>query len=151
MDGYARRMWGFNNVDKVIPVKYGVFRTRFLNKEARDRALEMTNLLLDSFPIFIRQWEEGINLEALTFDKVPIWVRTYELPLKYWGSLNKLMYAIGDPIKADNATAKRNRIQYARYLVEMNNNEEFSASLMFKNEDGMIVQYPIEYEWRPIK
>ena len=83
MDGYARRMWGFNNVDKVIPVKYGVFLIRFLNKEARDRALEMTNLLLDSFPIFIRQWEEGINLEAWTFDKVPIWVRTYELPLKY--------------------------------------------------------------------
>ena len=70
---------------------------------------------------------------------------------KSWGCLNKLMYAIGDPIKANNATAKRNRIQYARYLVEMNNNEEFSASLMFKNEDGMIVQYPIEYEWRPIK
>lgn len=149
VDGFCRRLWGKLNIDKTIPVKRGVFMVRFLNKEARDKALNAQNVMLDSNPVFLKQWEDGMDLDKAEFVNLPIWVNVLDLPLKYWGMLEKLMTTIGHPIKPDKATAMRDRIKYVRYLVEMNIKEEFPEQLTFRNEHGEVVHYPVEYEWKP--
>lgn len=149
VDGFSRRLWGKLNVDKIIPIKRGVFLIRFLNTETRDKALNMKNLMLDHNPVFLKQWTDGMNFDKTEFEKVPIWVNIYDLPLKYWGSLVKLLNSFGQPIKPDSATARRDRIHYARYLVEMNIKGDFPDYLVFKNENGVVVKYPVEYDWKP--
>lgn len=105
--------------------------------------------MLDDSPVFLKQWEDGMELDKAEFVNLPIWVNILDLPLKYWGMLERLMTTLGQPIKPDKATAMRNRVKYARYLVEMNIKEEFPNQLEFKNEHGVVVAYPVEYEWMP--
>lgn len=69
---------------------------------------------------------------------IPIWIQILELPLKYWGCLSKLLSQIGNPIKPDNATVNRDRIGYARYLVEMDINGCFPDQLTFKSEHRVL-------------
>lgn len=38
-DGFCHRIWGKSNVNKVIPIKKGVFLIRFLNNESKNKAL----------------------------------------------------------------------------------------------------------------
>lgn len=44
-----------------------------------------------------------------------------KLHLKYWGekSLHKIVAQLGDAIKRDEATRNKDKIQYARVLVEV--------------------------------
>lgn len=58
-EGYCHRLWGKNNVDKVIPIKKGIFLIRFLNTESKTKALQMHNLMLDNRPVFFKQWHDG--------------------------------------------------------------------------------------------
>jgi hypothetical protein len=43
--------------------------------------------------------------------RVPVWVRLYNVPLKYW--------TIGGPLHADHTTLLRKRLSYARVCVEI--------------------------------
>ena len=105
IEGFSRRIWGNLNIDKIIPVKRGVYLIRFLNNESRDKALNMKNLLFDNSPVFLKSWTEGMNFDKAEFEDVPIWINIYDLPLKYWGSLSKILKSIGNPIRADAGTS----------------------------------------------
>lgn len=83
--GFCKRMWGDQNVDKVIVLKKGVFLIRFLNHEAKNKALKASHLMFDKRPVFLKQWEDGMEFENEELQKVPVWVQLPELPLKYWG------------------------------------------------------------------
>ena len=151
IDGFSRRLWGKLNVDKVILIKSGIYLVRFLNIEAKNKALSMSNLMLDKFPVFLKPWEDGMEFDKHEFVNIPVWLRISELPLKYWGCLQKILQKIGTPIKPDNATAQRDKIRYARYCVEMDIHGNFPDQIVFKNEQGVVVDYPIHYEWKPQK
>lgn len=47
-------------------------------------------------------------------------------------------------MKADAATANRDRIGYARFLVEMNINGVWKMS-----ENGVMLEQEVVYEWKP--
>lgn len=51
---------------------------------------------------------------------MPIWIQLPSLNLKYWGEicLFKLVKGIGQPLKLDQATQSKDRLLYARVLVE---------------------------------
>lgn len=151
IDGYCRRIWGNLNVDKVIPVKRSMFMVRFLNKETLEKALNMHYLMFDGKPVFLKQWYDGIDFNPIDFQKAPIWVQLPGLPLKYWGCLDKLLTSLGLPIKADQATTNRERVGYPRYLVEMDMTSKFPNTLQFKNEKGILMVQPIQYDWIPVK
>lgn len=115
-DGYARRIWGNANVDKTIPIKKGIFVIRFLNKEALEKALTMTNLMFDKHLVFVKQWEDDTDIEKIEVVKVPIWIQLPNLPVRYWGQncLAKIVELVGKPVKPDMATQHRERLAYAR-------------------------------------
>lgn len=66
-----------------------------------------------------------LNLFKLT--KMHVWIQLPNLLLKYWGkgSLEKIISLVGDHIKPDSATQMKDRISYARYLVEVDINDDF--------------------------
>ncbi|XP_075100397.1 uncharacterized protein LOC107821039 [Nicotiana tabacum] len=84
-------------------------------------------------------------------EQVPIWIRLVGLDLKYWGqaSLIKIAGLVGKPVKADTATTRKEKLMYARVMVEVPLNKTYPDSVMFENELGQIIEQEIEYEWKP--
>lgn len=81
---------------------------------------------------------------------VPIWIQL-QLDFKYWGirCLQKLVSPIGKMIKADQATEKREILQYARVMVDVKVDQVFPYQLTFINEKSIEAVFGVMYEWKP--
>lgn len=80
--------------------------------------------------------------------KVLAWIRLPGLNIKYWGkgTLTKIAGLVGKPLKADRATKNKERMTYARILVELPLDKIYPIGIMFKNEQRRIVEQLVEYE-----
>ena len=74
------------------------------------------------------------------------------MDLKYWGEkcLFKLVSEIGKLVKLDQATTYKDRLNFARILVEVMVDQHFSNSISFENEKGCIIKQMVGYERKPI-
>lgn len=59
------------------------------------------------------------------------------------------MAQIGDPVKCDETTSKREKVQYARVLVRVQIDQNLPNSLVFLDEKGLTQECRVEYEWKP--
>ncbi|KAG5577524.1 hypothetical protein H5410_057658 [Solanum commersonii] len=152
MDGFFKRIWKGKGVNKVAQVNKGVFLVRFQSKEERDKVVEESVIMFDRKPVVIRPWKADNDVTKEKADKVSIWIRLVGLDVKYWGknALTKIVGLVGNPLRADKATTNRERMTYAKLLVEIPLNQEYPTCIMFENENGNIVEQRVEYEWKPV-
>lgn len=152
MEGFAKRIWGSMNVDKIVLIKKGIFVIRFLNKDTKEKAVGSTNLMLDKKPVFVKNWDDDSNLEKIEVVKVPTWIQLPNLPVRYWGQgcLAKIVEFVCNPIKPDLATQNRDRLAFARYLVEVPINSNLPDKISFETEKGTVHEQNVHYEWRPM-
>lgn len=149
MEGFIRRIWKNFNVDKVVLVKKGIYLVRFLTMDMRDKVTS-GHFFFDSKPMIVKPWSVDMDMEKEEIKSVPIWIQLI-LNFKYWGekSLFKIVSQLGKPIKRDAATVSRDKLQYARVLVDMPITQKLPDQVSFMNEHSELVQVPITYEWRP--
>ena len=149
MEGFFRRIWKSFNVDKITLIKRGVFLVRFNVMDSPDSVLN-GHYFFNKKPLTLKSWSPDIDFVKEDIKTLPIWVQL-RLPLKYWGenSLHKIVSQLGDPIKMDDATRNRDKLQFARILVEMKIEQEFPDHIWFVNEYGEKVKVPVEFEWLP--
>ncbi|XP_048489821.1 uncharacterized protein LOC125491779 [Beta vulgaris subsp. vulgaris] len=149
MEGFFRRIWKSFNVDKVALIKRGVFLVRFNAMDSRDSVLN-GHYFFDKKPLIMKPWSPDIDFVKEDIKTLPIWVQL-RLPLKYWeeNSLHKIVSQLGDHIKRDEATRNRDKLQFARILVEMEIEQKFPDHVWFMNEYGEKVKVPVEFEWLP--
>ncbi|XP_070054648.1 uncharacterized protein [Nicotiana tomentosiformis] len=121
MNGYFHRIWGEMGIDKVVQVNRGVFLVRFTQIESRVKVVEEGVQMFDKKPVIVKPWSPEIDTRKETFSKVPIWIRLPELDIKYWGqnALTKIAGLVGNPLKANRATTLKERMTFARVLVEV--------------------------------
>jgi len=74
----------------------------------------------------------------------------HKLDVKFWGAaaLSKIASMVGVPIMVDSMTQSRNRISYARILVEVNP-ADLPDEVLFEDEKGVVHTQQITYEWKP--
>lgn len=77
------------------------------------------------------------------FDVLPTWI---ELNVDF---LRKLVVPFEIFVKVDQATTKREKLHYARVLINVKVDEEFSDQISFNNEKGIDVVFDVVYEWKP--
>lgn len=72
--------------------------------------------------------------------------------MKYWekGALTKIVGLVGNPVKANSATTMKQRLMYARVMVEVKMNHPLPNTVLFENEVECVVEKKEEYEWKPI-
>lgn len=82
---------------------------------------------------------------------MPIWIQL-TLDFKYWGMscLEKIIQPLGKLIKVHHSTSKRDKLQYATIMVQVNTGQQLPEELKFINERNIITGVPIHYEWKPI-
>ncbi|XP_019236840.1 PREDICTED: uncharacterized protein LOC109217066 [Nicotiana attenuata] len=152
IDGYFRRIWGAMGIDKVAQLNRGVFLVRFHSIESRSKAVEEGVQMFDRKPVIVKPWKPDMEITKEQMKNISIWVRLVGLDIKYWGqaALTKIAGLIGQPLKADAATTNRDRLIYARVLVEVKLNQQYPTSIRFENEIGKIIEQEIHYEWKPV-
>lgn len=119
--------------------------------EKRDAVLTGGVPFFDSKPLIMKAWDANMDMEKENFDVLPTWVQS-KVDFKYWGDqcLRKLVAPIGKFMRVDKATELREKLQYARILIEVKVDHDFPDQLSFVNEKGIEVVFEIHYEWKPV-
>ncbi|XP_062075575.1 uncharacterized protein LOC133779657 [Humulus lupulus] len=81
--------------------------------------------------------------------KVPTWIQLTDLDLKYWGerSLFKIVSQLGKPLMVDPITKNREKLNFARLLIEVSINRDFPKLIFLENELAFNVSISVHYEW----
>ncbi|KAL2933458.1 LINE-1 reverse transcriptase-like protein [Bienertia sinuspersici] len=92
----------------------------------------------------MKPWTEDMDLSKEIAKTIPIWIQV-SVHFKYWGirALEKIVKPIGRLIRMDATTTKREKLQYARVMVEVLIDQYFPDSVTFMNEKGCQVKAPI--------
>ncbi|XP_057530832.1 uncharacterized protein LOC130809184 [Amaranthus tricolor] len=77
-----------------------------------------------------------MSLEKEALSTIPIWVHLPALPMEYWGErcIRKIAGLLGNVLKIDNATKNKDRLMYARTLVETDIRKGLPDEVFFTNE-----------------
>ena len=72
---------------------------------------------------------------------MPIWIKLPKFNVSYWGedTLRKIVGYLGQLIKVDTTTLNKDRMWYARVLVDMDINEGFPEKLYYTNKQDELV------------
>ncbi|XP_074288389.1 uncharacterized protein LOC141613551 [Silene latifolia] len=151
VEDYIYNVWGRFGVERVSFLDNGVFLVRFTKNEDRDALLQSVYYLYDNKPIVIKPWTVDMELVKAKVDVVPVWVKLFNVPLKFWGScLPAVAGLVGKFVKKDQETHDKVRLSYARVMVESAMDQPLPAKVKFLDESGKLVFVPVEYEWKPI-
>ncbi|XP_048496156.1 uncharacterized protein LOC125495470 [Beta vulgaris subsp. vulgaris] len=152
MEGFIRRIWRNYGVDKVAVVKSGIYIVRFSSMEKKDLVLKESNPFFDNKPVIVKNWIPDMDITKEQIECVPVWIQL-RLDFKYWSErcLSKIVSSIGKFLKVDGATAKREKLQYARILVEMKIGQDLPDQITIVNERSLEMVLGVVYEWKPIE
>lgn len=83
-------------------------------------------------PLITRLWDPDMPLDKDCIQKVPIWIKLPRLALKYWGekSLYKIAGLVGHAVQMDKATKMKDRLQYARVMVEIQLQQDLNSLML---------------------
>lgn len=82
MEGFIRRIWKNNGVDKVALLKNIVYIVRFLSIEKKNFVLAAFVPLFDNKSMIVRAWEQDMDVMKDQFDVIPTWIQL-QLDFKY--------------------------------------------------------------------
>ena len=81
IDGFVRRVWKEQDIDKIGMVNRGVFLFRFKSKEDQELVCSMNGILFDKKPFIVKPWHPKISNEKSSITAVLVWVKLSKLAL----------------------------------------------------------------------
>ncbi|KAL2943652.1 D-ribose pyranase, partial [Bienertia sinuspersici] len=152
MKGFIKRVWGKYEVDKVIGVKKSLYLIRFKSMDYCKVVLNDEKIFFDSKPIMLKAWTHNADVTQEDFMTMPICIHVHS-HYKYWGMhvLTKITKPIGRLVKVDHTTANREKLVYARCMIEVKIGQAFPSHVFFIDEHDRKQIVPITYEWRPVE
>ncbi|XP_074305794.1 uncharacterized protein LOC141641015 [Silene latifolia] len=135
IDGFVKRVWGYTEYDRISFHSNGIFLVRFKTEEMKLRVLQSGPVFFDNKPVVVKEWTPSAKLVREAVDMVPIWIRFYGLPLKFWGNaLLKIAGLVGKPIRSDSNTQLKTFIGHARVMVEVKMGGDLPDVIEFTDE-----------------
>ena len=140
----------------------GFFFFKFSDEQGMLSILEGSPwLMFNNMPLFLQRWRPGLTLTKNRHDKIPVWVKIYDLPLEVWSGDNLCIIAskLGIPLAFDSFTEEmclehKGRNAYARILIEMSADKEWKRNIDistwdFVTNSAVIQSFDVEYAWMP--
>ncbi|XP_070055462.1 uncharacterized protein [Nicotiana tomentosiformis] len=102
-------------------------------------------------PMILKQRVPNFQMSKEVTRTVPIWVIFPGLPIQFWTkeNLGRIASYLGKPICSDKLTAERDRISYARMLIEMDIFQELPNTLLIEESESKYREQALDYEWKP--
>ena len=103
-----------------------------------------SNLLLKRLPRCFRFEGEEVSM-------APIWIQLPGLPLDCWNAraLSKIVSKVGKPITTDKMTMTKERISFARVLVDVDASSEIVSDVEIRLPTGGVYHQPVIAEFTP--
>ena len=94
---------------------------KFQNEEDKFFVLCEGSYLVYGRPLILHPMSEYFDFSCSEMTHIPVWIKFPNLPLKCWTPrcLSKLASVLGKPIQCDKLTSTKERLSYARVLVEV--------------------------------
>lgn len=94
-------------------------------------------MFFDNKPLIVKAWEPDTNFYKEYVVVVPTWIQL-NVDFKYWNvrCLEKFVAQIGKFVKVDQATKKREKLQFARIMVEVKIDQDFLDQFFFIDKKG---------------
>ncbi|XP_062093855.1 uncharacterized protein LOC133799884 [Humulus lupulus] len=144
---------GFKKLNVKIEKEDVEKEIKLWSSSLRDMVLNGGYMFFDRKPVVMKAWSADGSFTKEELYKFPIWVHMYDLHLKYWGNraLAKILSPVGEYLQQDVAKRNRDKLQYARVLIEVTIDQEFLDTVEFLNENDEITYVTLLYEWKPIR
>ena len=145
------KLWGKKEIPEISITDNGLYLFRFRDMTARDWVMDCGPWYIAGRPFVIRRWQPGMEMLNIQLTSLPIWVKFYNIPLKYWTntSLGCIVSAVGKPLHLDSPTENRSRLSFARICIEVDLNCDFPKSALLKLGNDKYTTVRIEYPWVP--
>lgn len=145
------RMWKLAGNLEVFSKKNWYFFFKFSLGEDCNRVLQDGPWHFDGRLIVLRKWSAEVGLTRDLLSSVPVWVKFLKLHLSLWSRkvISKAANLVGKPLYMDRATAREERIEYARCFVEIDAADQLPNEVILAISNGGLVTLPVEYEWVP--
>ncbi|GFY92742.1 hypothetical protein Acr_08g0011380 [Actinidia rufa] len=116
--------------------------------EDQSKVLENGLYIIYGSPLLLKPMPKYFNFGKEAISSFPIWVQLRNIPLLMWKSMvfGKIYSKLGRPIHVDKLTAQRERVTYARCLVEVDMAKDLVHSVMLQSPDREDYEQVIYYE-----
>ncbi|XP_070042176.1 uncharacterized protein LOC142169194 [Nicotiana tabacum] len=138
MERYA----GLNWANIVEPELYlheeGYYIIKFQNEANMNEIYYSGPCTINNRPIILKPWTPDFDFNEEFPTEIPLWVQFPKLPMNCWGhdSLSTMASAIRTLIYADECTANKTRVSFARMLIEVNITKELPLELMVMDSNS---------------
>ncbi|GKC01404.1 RNA-directed DNA polymerase, eukaryota, reverse transcriptase zinc-binding domain protein [Tanacetum coccineum] len=109
--------------------------------------------MVNGKPFIVQKWNPDVSLDKPEPDKLPLWVKMFNVPLEAWNKkgISKLASSVGNPLVMDEMPANmcqygRGRIGYARVLVEVDARKKFKEGFEKNQMRNVIVRKDVNKE-----
>ncbi|XP_020256684.1 uncharacterized protein LOC109833427 [Asparagus officinalis] len=150
MESYVQKTW-----KKLLPeiclLKPGLFLFKFKNVDEMNEILCKGPWFFGSRPLLLKQWSNGEEIDKIKDCVYPMWIQLPSLRLNLWNakSISKIVSTIGCPIATDRLTANRQRLAYARVLVEVKLPSPLPDQIIIQDPKGKKYSQKVIYELKP--
>ncbi|XP_020261707.1 uncharacterized protein LOC109837769 [Asparagus officinalis] len=153
MEAYINKAWGKISNPKITLIKSGVFLFDFQSEQQMRKILEAGPWFFGSRPLVLKPWSIDTEMEKIQDCTYPMWVQFPNLRLNLWSQIgiSKISSLIGCPITTDMLTATRQRLSFARVLLEVKLplKEQLPDSIEIQGPDGEKYNQKVIYELKP--
>lgn len=81
----------------------------------------------------LQQWTPDLENQREKIDKIPVWVKLWDIPKELWGDddkgLNIAACHVGDPKMMDWITKQRKRLDFSRVCVVISTDQELKTMI----------------------
>ncbi|XP_020251160.1 uncharacterized protein LOC109828610 [Asparagus officinalis] len=151
MENYVQKAWAQKAIPDVCLLRAGFFLFNFKNKEDMNEILMSGPWFFGSRPLLLKPWTVGDDLEKVSECLYPMWIQLPALKLNLWNEkgISKITSVIGRPITTDKLTANRQRLAYARVLLEVKMPAPLPDQILIQGPNGKQYNQKVIYELKP--
>ena len=124
---------------------------RFDSTEDQNKVLENGPYMIYGSPLLLKPMTKYFSFGKEAINTFPVWVQLRNVPLTLWNPIifGMICSRLGRPIHMDRLTTSKERITYARCLVEVDMAKDLVYSVMLNLDDGGEYEQKVYYENLP--
>ncbi|XP_059625376.1 uncharacterized protein LOC132268562 [Cornus florida] len=117
----AAKLWTSHGPTHTILGENNLFIFRFNSSSQAEKVLSLGPWSIAGHPFSMMRWTNQSHLQPSTIASIPTWIKFYNISLEYWtaNGLSYIASSVGEPLYADQATAERTKLKFARLCVNI--------------------------------
>ena len=137
-----------------VSIKYhgsGWIVFQFQSTDEQTKVLENGPYMIYGRPLLLKSMPKYFAFGKATISALPVWVQLRDMPLYIWNPviIGKICSKIGKPIHMDKLTVHKERITFARCLVEVDMAQDLVQTVLITLPNGEDYEQTVFYENPP--